>query len=437
MIKSIKLSGIGVFLFLLGSLPALSDIIQLKNGSTLEGKVIKQDKKSVVIELSNGTITIKMDSIVEIIKADIEKAEPDESKPGLKEDVKIRDDVPITPTIEDTSAPVSSFRDAPLVLNDEGKSNVQKEINEIIRKLVEMKESEAAWELAEKLIVKCKGDRDYIKGLLFEVQNRQALKWIIYAAGQFETNEIVKLFYEMLKTEPDESIRIALLEALGRMKNISTVDMLRKQLSLEKLKNVRVTVINMLSKAADVESLDAMLGFLDDKDEIVSRTAALAIMNIYKNAGSKALESVDFSTMLQKRAANAGAKGKKEIIGFLGQMNDRQSIDLLVKFLDDEDANIRSESVIALSAIQDAMVVDVLTGRLSIEKDLWTRMQIIQAIGLSKNQSLVPMLIDLLQDGEEKIRLCAARSLSKLTNKFLGDNYETWKTWWETMQGLK
>ncbi|MFH1226507.1 MAG: HEAT repeat domain-containing protein [Planctomycetota bacterium] len=436
MFKNIKSAGIGGLLFLMIASLALGDIVRLKNGSTLEGKIVSQDKKSVVIELSHGTITVKISNIAEIIKGDVE-AEVEDEKVEPKETVKIDNTNPLTPTIEKTSVPVSTKRDAPLVLSDEGLNPAQIEINEIIRKIVNTKESEDAWQLVEKLIVKGKADKPYMVGLLGSVQNRAALKWIVYAVGQLELKECIKLFYEMLQSETDETIRIEIFESLGRMKDVSTVALIRKQLGLEKLNNVKIALINILSRAADVDSFSILLDLLDDKDDTLSHTAALAITNIYSNAGPKALEDVDFKSMLQRKIADAGVKGKKGVISLLGQMNNQDAVDMLIKFLDDENTDIRSESVMALSAIQDARVIEVLTGKLYTEKDLWTRMQIIQAMGDSKNQSLISTLIELLQDSEEKIRLSAARSLGKLTNKFLGDNYDDWKNWWETTQGSK
>ena len=35
------------------------------------------------------------------------------------------------------------------------------------------------------------------------------------------------------------------------------------------------------------------------------------------------------------------------------------------------------------------------------------------------------------------VRLCAARGLGTLPNKYLNDNYETGKEWWEIKQGLR
>ena len=412
---------------------AFSDIIYLKNGSSLEGKVVEQDKKSVTVELSNGTMVIKRSDILEIVKAEIKKE--DEEKPEPKEEIPKEPSKVTAPSVDKSAKPVTTNRDAPLILSDEGKKPPQKEINNLLRKLVSLKESDNAWEVAEKLVVKSKDETAYLLELLGTVQNRDGLKWIIYTVGQLQVKESMKIFYEMLKTEADESVRVALVEALSQIKGVSTVDLFRRQLSVEKSNITKIAIINMLAKAMDVESLPVLLGMLDAEDDALSHTASLAIMSIYRSAKPQEIEDMDFMTMLNKTINNSGLKGKREILGILGQIKSKDTVDLMVKFLDDENADVRSAAVIAIAALRDNNTLEILVNRLNYEKDLWTRMQIIQSMGRTNNQTMIPVLIELLTDPEEKIRLCAARALGQLTNKFIGDNYDEWKAWWKTKQG--
>jgi HEAT repeat protein len=408
-----------------------ADIIYLKNGSFIEGKIVEENKTSISVELTSGTIVIQRSNIIEIVKAEVMPKE--DSKANQKQEIK-KVEV-IKPEITKTSKPISTIRDAPLVLNDEGKKPAQKEINSLLRKLVGIKESDDPWEFAEKLVVRSKDESAYLLELLGGVQNREGLKWLIYVTSQLQIKESVKLFYEMLKTEEDEPVRIALIEALGRIKEVSTIDLLRRQLVVEKSNKAKIAIINMLGTGVDIESLSILLGILDDEDDELSHTAALAIMRIYRNAKPQEIEDIDFMAMLVRVMNNAELKGKKEILSILGQIKNKDTIDLMVKYLDDKDANVRSEAVKALAVLRDNDILEVLVNRLDYEKDLWTKMQIIQAMGSTNNQSMIPKLIELLLDAEPKTRESAARSLGQLTKKYFGDNYEIWKEWWRTTQG--
>jgi hypothetical protein len=74
-------------LLLLGALlilasPALSDEVRLKNGSVFHGRIVREDKESITIDLGRGRMDIARRNIVTIVRA-----APVESPPAPPSDV--------------------------------------------------------------------------------------------------------------------------------------------------------------------------------------------------------------------------------------------------------------------------------------------------------------------------------------------------------------
>jgi len=82
--------GILLGLFVLMSHSVLADIIKLKNGQSLEGKIIAQDEQVVRLRLPSGEMEFKRAEIDEIIQKDLDEKTPVEPESGLEPD-------PLTP----------------------------------------------------------------------------------------------------------------------------------------------------------------------------------------------------------------------------------------------------------------------------------------------------------------------------------------------------
>ncbi|MBI4712160.1 MAG: hypothetical protein HY762_02470 [Planctomycetes bacterium] len=158
--------------------PALADIIYLKTGSSIEGKIISQDKKQVQVQTKSVTITLKTSEILEIIKEDYAPPVEVEIEDSLKispTSPVITPTLPISPTIAVKPSPISKTA-TPLVLSDEDKTDDQKEINRLIRKITNLKEGEEYAPLADTLVAKGKDNADYLMELLSTVHHPVALK---------------------------------------------------------------------------------------------------------------------------------------------------------------------------------------------------------------------------------------------------------------------
>ena len=230
-------------------------------------------------------------------------------------------------------------------------------------------------------------------------------------------------------------LKLAVLDALRYMKDISTIHLLRSQLPKEKSPKIKTAIINILFIAEDKESLPMLPDYLDDSDNEVRNAASNAIITIARKFTVDELRSIDLMGRLKDKLLAARQKEtREEIISIFKRLKSPETVEILMSLLMDENAEIRSESAAALGSIGDKKATSFLIERLQKEEDEWTRMQIIGALQNTNEASAIPAIIEMLRDEKEKVRLCASRALRNMTPQNFSDDYNKWKEWWEQEQ---
>jgi HEAT repeat protein len=187
--------------------------------------------------------------------------------------------------------------------------------------------------------------------------------------------------------------------------------------------------------AEDKESLLTLVDYLDDAGNEVRNAATNGIVALVQKCTADELRSIDLMGRLKDKLLSAQQKEiREEIISIFKRLKSPEAVDVLMSLLTDENAEIRSESAMALGGIGDKKAVSFLIERLQKEEDEWTRMQIIGALQNCSDSSAIPAIIESLRDDKEKVRLCAARALRNMTSSNFGDDYGKWKEWWELEQ---
>jgi len=417
------------FLFIANSgQPILADAIYLKNGSTIEGKIVSEDQQSVTVEIGFGTITIERSQIYQVIAEEWKPPKPPKiAEPSLPEK-----SITTTTTVTPTKTSVSAIYS---LLDAKARTPPQKEINKLLIQLIELPESSEPRQLLDELVAKSEKETDYLLLLLTETEDIGVLKWVIEALGRHRVVPAVKYLLKILEGENAESLKIAVLDALGQIKDESTIHLIRNQLPKEKSPVVKTAIINHLFIAEDKESLPLLVDYLDDENSDVRKASTNAIISIAQKATADELTGFNLINSLKSKVVEAKHKEtRQEIINIFGQLKSSEALETLMNFLLDENAEIRSESAMALGRIGDKKTTEFLIERLQKEQDTWTKMQIIGALQGTNDSTAIPALIEALRDAEEKVRLCAARALRNITPYAFGEEYEKWKEWWEKEQ---
>ncbi|MEW6027396.1 MAG: HEAT repeat domain-containing protein [Planctomycetota bacterium] len=403
-------------------LPA--DAIYLKNGRTVEGKIVSENDKAVTLEIGYGTITINRDQIKEVVA---EEWTPPKPAPKISPapETGCSTSKPITPT------PVSNIQ---ALLDSYAQNEKHKEINKHLVQIINLPEDKEPWTLFDDLAAQTADEAEYLLLLLKEIRETVILKWVILLSGRHQIPAAVKPMFEMLSGD-DETLKLAVLDAFRYMKNISTTHLVRGQLPKEKSPRVKTAIINALFTAEDKESLVMLVDYLNDPDTEVRKAATNAIISIARKCTADELRSYGLMGHLKDKViATRQKETRQEIISIFGQLKSPEAVDILMTLMTDENAEIRSDAAMALGSIGDKQATGFLMERIQKEEDEWTVMQIIGALQKTNDKSSIPAIIEALRDGREKVRLCAARALRNMTPHAFGENYDKWKEWWEKEQ---
>ena len=412
--------------FVVNALLLSADAIYLKNGRTVEGKIISENEKSVTLEIGYGTITINRVYIKEVIAEEWTPPQVAPKRHGaLMAPPSSEEAKPVTPT------PVSSIQ---TLLDSYAKNPKQKEINKIFVQILNLPEDNEPWQLFEELVSQSADETEYLLLLLKEIKEPAILKWVILSLGKLQVPAAVKPLFVILDG-PDEMLKLVVLDALRYMTDISTTHLLRVQLPKEKSPKIKAAIINILFIAEDKESLLLLLDYLDDPDNEVRKAATNFIITVAQKSTADELRSIDLMGRLKDKMLSTRQKEtREEIISIFGKLKSPEAVEVLMSFLTDENAEIRSEAAMALGSIGDKKATNFLLERLQKEEDEWTKMQIIGALQNTNDSLAIPAIIEMLRDDKEKVRLCAARALRNMTRQSFGEDYGKWKEWWEKEQ---
>ncbi len=432
--RSIKIFGICVICVLCGLSMLYADIIQLKNGSTMEGKIVKQTEDEVELETSLGTIGIKTKDIEEIIKADyVPEIKWIEEVPV--ETLPIIETQPITPSTTVTST--ATTEEKPFSIGLEAKTPVQEEINALLAKLANLEEGEEPWTIVQQITTKGMEDIPYLITLLDDIKEPDILARLVFALGNSKDNAVVRPLIDKLKAA-DEKVRTAVVNALAKFPHDQiVVSVLRASLPEEKSDKVRIALINALAESEDTRSVSIFINLLSSENKAIRYAVSNAIVKLHQlvMAESEGEPEVDVVALLLDRLRRADLQMKKEILTLIGQLKDPRALEALVDLLGDRDAGIRALVAMALGGLKDKKANEYIVERLYEERDTWTKLQLVLALQKSRDFSVVPALIDMLEDSDVNVRFGAGRALRAITKRGYSEDYDRWSKWWNAFRG--
>jgi hypothetical protein len=114
----------------------------------------------------------------------------------------------------------------------------------------------------------------------------------------------------------------------------------------------------------------------------------------------------------------------------LGKIGDNRAAGALVEALSDSDRYVREFAANSLGDIGEASAVEPLANRL--KDDIWqVRCAIVRALGDIGDEKAIPALIEALKDEERRVRTFASRALTGMTGEYHGPNHAEWKKWYD------
>jgi HEAT repeat protein len=224
-------------------------------------------------------------------------------------------------------------------------------------------------------------------------KNPQTRREAIDKLARESSSQAIQLLVSALK-DPETDVREAAAKGLGRIRDPKAIAALINALH-DPAGAVREATVSSLRQIGDMEAVDALVGCLKDPQGGVRWQVA------------KTLERFGWQPRTdQERLLRAVALGDYFHAAQLGEM----AIDALVKCLNDETCRNRRGIIEALGYIGGERVINVLLKALT-NADGAVRIAAVDALKTARDPRCVPALINCLQDQEPGMRAAAAGAL--------------------------
>lgn len=199
-------------------------------------------------------------------------------------------------------------------------------------------------------------------------------------------------------------IRIAAVNALGRIEDLRAVEPLIQALEVADSSYFRAATVSALGKLGDARAVPSLIQALQDEGNVIVK-AATALGQIGKPAVEsliQAMEEVDSSF------------GRGHAAKTLGRIGDAKAVDpLLHVFTNDKNNYVRGEAARALGEIGNTKAFAPLLQALN-DTDDEIRVAAARALGEMGDARAVTPLLRALNDKDNKIRIAAAVALGDI-----------------------
>ena len=250
-------------------------------------------------------------------------------------------------------------------------------------------------------------DIEHIIGLVDD-ENQNVKIHTMAVLGQIGNRIAIKSLVEYLKDE-NEIIRNtaerALYKILKREDNLRPLySILAKRNKVARREAVRL--IGMLKKP---EALNKLIRLLNSRDNNIRRLASGAIVKILRIAPEY--------TYLIRNCLNAKEwQVRKYSAIILGQINDKESIELLFKRINDSKSSVRRAVAKALAIINPPNLVNIIKPYL-INDDWRIRRSLVNLLGQLGSPDAIDPLINCLNDRDIYVRSWAVKALGEINGE--------------------
>jgi HEAT repeat protein len=393
--------------------------VVLRNGNFIDGQVLAETPGSVTVRLRSGTMTVPRGQIdrVELVKMRTIKEAPvvlSEPEKGPEAS---------TPSLPNTPPKVSAerrkargtdaSRDVPAAVKDKVEEileRLEKGSNEekasIGRELIELG-PDAGTFLADSLDSLDSGSLSIISGVLVDMKPPGAAPLLLTAlkSGRPEVRAQAAVAYAPLAGPADGPTFLAMLNDPEVM--------------------VRGAAMDVLAKIGYEAALDPIAALCSSPDASLRQRAFLAVAEIgKKNHLEDRVQSI-FTDVLEKLEG----KARSDTMMKITQARVRNMVPAYLKYLNDENPQVRASAAFGLGQMGDRSAGDSLLARVPLEQDKWARMYIAEACVKLVVRKAIDPLIEWLDDRDPEIRSAALVSLKQLSGANPGADKASWAAW--------
>jgi len=249
----------------------------------------------------------------------------------------------------------------------------------------------------------------------------------VVALGRLQDSSAVSLLTPLLESS-EAATRAAVAFALGQLARPQTTNTLLRHYAEEKDLEVRLALIEAVSKTANNSTMnvisDALLNWFTDQIPIVRAEAALAAARLAQRGFKKIDWSAPLADLLNDKSEEARWRAAYALMRLYsgGQiMPDSMAAKNLIAALKDRSVRVRMQAARALGAMKPTTALEPLTEMAKNDADWRVRVNATAALGNLDFSDLPARLA--LNDTSEHVRLTAIRALGAATERILRHNF--------------
>ncbi len=375
-----------VLVLLALSATAPADVVLLRNGSRIEGRIVSESDAAVVVASEGGRVTVSRDQVGSVTRGPVRvpaapasaAADGGRAVPGAE----------TAPAPAAAATPPASARPAPRPPVD-----VEKLRRTIAAKLERVGATEAPTREAFAAELQALGP--------------EAVPLLVEALPQLESVDRLLPAVTAIAAAPTPEV----LPALARLAEADEAER----------RHVAAFGLGQCGGASCVPVLGRLL--LDPAD-IVRYSAREALVNL------KARHPGPEATRAALRALEEGrGPARRECLLLLAQLDDPAGLDAVEEAAARASGDDRAGLWKALGSMSDPRVVDFFRRRLR-EEDAPGRRLAVEAVAFHRRATVViPLLIERLDD-EAPVRAAALQHLVRVSGQDLGPDAVAWQAWW-------
>ncbi|HEX7900616.1 MAG TPA: HEAT repeat domain-containing protein [Planctomycetota bacterium] len=395
--------------------------VHLRNGNFIDGDLVRQNAKEIVLRLKSGEMGVRRDQIVrvEMIKMRGIQDKPEEvtqpKPPPISFETPTTPGSPRkTPAAQPRPLAEGAYKASPALkaqvdpVLESLRTAAPDEINALIQRLVDM-EPEAHAYLASQLEVA----PPTLVPLIGSVLSRTAST----AAAPYLTR---------LLAHESPLVRMQAVVGLATNGEASDAGALTRVLK-DKDPGVRGAAVTTLGAIGEAAAFDAIAPLCSDPD---AETRGRALSTLAVLAKKYELKEELVKTLID--ALNGAPESRAlDVIGALAVTKDEQACPAIAAHLGSDRADVRAAAAAALGTIGSASSADDIEDRVGKEEDLKVRLALAEAAVKVKAAGAMAGIAAWLDDESELLKSAAHRALKALSGTDVGLDREKWDEWIE------
>src|SRR5882672_2161097 len=394
--------------------------VHLRNGNFLDGELLKQTDKLVLLRVPSGEMTVRMDLVdrVEFVKMKSYNEAPNilANVPASSGATKNTPPPPIrprtTPAITSTS----------IKLDPQTEEAVQAALADYFKADIELRQS-----ILNKLIGMGGNVPAYLVSIISRFE-RDQVGTILQTVSQTKDAGLIPVLAAHLESS-DTSLRQNVIMAMGAIGNESAIPYLSVALK-DADPAVRSAAVTAIALTPAPSAFDALLPLVGDADKDTRRRV---IATLHEQA-TKYSRQRELADAISNALRGGSDEARMDLIDAAARGNHRTLWGALTPLLREDSAEIRRVSALALGTLAVPESADAVLSAVLTEKTESVRTALagtVQKLGILKAGGT---LISWMEQGTIETKLAAKSALSALAGQNLGDDLLKWKEWWEKNQ---